>query len=416
MGTPELTLEPAVPLRSVRSVFAVKAAALLVIFVVYWFIELLVSPFENGLTISLTILGALLPTVAVLALRRSESLVLVRLSLAIDVLALSVGVHLGGGVDNVSLPLLYPAIITLAGLLLTRADTLALATLSAASYAAVVYLEYAGILQHLVAYSRPPARQIGTVIPVSSFLFIYAWLLSSAMEKMRALYRHTEEIRREAMQTLSHDLKNPLSVIYGYARMLKTAAPEKREVLGRGIERSAQEALDLVSNVLDAAAFEGRPLEPRLNPIELNELVGDIADRYRHTAEAARVTLTTELSEAAPVANLDGQLVARALGNLISNAIKYSGANGRVLVSTAARDGELAIRVVDSGPGIAADELPLLFRAYSRTSSARGVEGSGLGLYIVRCIAEAHAGRIDVESTPGQGSTFTLTLPAEPRR
>lgn len=407
---------PREPLGNVRAIFAVKAGALALIFSIYWLIELFVSPFDNGLAISLTIIASLLLTLAVLLLPGGQSPALLRLSLIVDVFALSFGVHLGGGVDNVSVPLLYPAIITLASVLLTRADTLGIAGLCSFSYAGIVLLEYVGVLPHRVPYSRPPSRQLGTVIPVAVFLFIYGWLISFAMERLRALYRRTEEIRRDALQTLSHDLKNPLSVIYGYARMLETAASEKRRPLERGIERAAQDALDLVSNVLDASALEGRRLEPRPQPVQLNDLVADVADRYQPTAEASGVRLSTELTPESPLAVVDVQLVSRALGNLLSNAIKYSGKGGQVRVTTAAQNGSLSVRVADNGPGIAADELSLLFRPYSRTSTARGIEGSGLGLYIVRCIAEAHGGRVDVESRPNAGATFTLTLPSPPLR
>lgn len=408
----DLVSNPEISAQSIRAIYMVKAAALGLIFVTYWLIQLYVSAFTRSGEISLVIVAAMLGAVAVLVVPHASRLLL-RASLVIDVLALSTGVHLAGGVDNVSMPLLYPAIISLAGILLTGADAFAIAILSVVSYAAVVLGEYSGLLPHLVEYSRPPHRQLSTMIPVGICLLMYAWLVSFAMERVRSLYRQTEAVRRDAMHALSHDLKNPLSVIHGYARLMQTASALEREQFGPGIERTAQQALDLVSNVLDASALDGRPITPRLHPVRLDELVGDVTDRYRHAAAAANIRLESEIADGMPPADVDGQLIARALGNLISNAIKYGGNGGSVRVSTAASNGRVSISVSDSGAGIARDELPLLFRRYSRTSSARGIEGSGLGLFIVRCIVEAHRGRVQVASTPGKGSTFTLELPAK---
>lgn len=406
--------DPPILTGTLRAIFRVKAYALTFILTVYWILELFVSHFRQGQMFTLVVIASLLPTLAVLFGSGTVAPWFLRLSLCVDAIVLSLGIHIGGGVDNVSMPLLYTAIISLAGLLLTRGDTFAVAVLAATTYDAVVYAEYVGVLPHLVEYARPPHRQLATVVPVNLFMLLYAWLVSSAMARIRALYQETEDLRRDAIHSLSHDLKNPLSIIHGYARMLPAAPSAEHERLTHGIERTAQQALDLVSNVVDAAAFEGRPIAPRVEPIRLDDLVGEVVDRYRHLAEAASVQLTCAPGSAA-LAEIDGQLVARAVGNLIANAIKYTSPNGAVRVTTARNDGTVSIGVSDTGVGIPANELDLLFRKYSRTSSARGIEGSGLGLYIVRCIAEAHGGGVNVTSTVGTGSTFILTLPVVAR-
>jgi len=163
--------------------------------------------------------------------------------------------------------------------------------------------------------------------------------------------------------------------------------------------------------VLDAAAFEGRPVMPQLVPTQLNDIVRGTVRRYESAARAERISLTADLNPALRVVEVDPQLITRAVDNLLSNAIKYGGAGGTVRVSTALSEDAALIRVSDSGPGIPAAEQPLLFRKYSRASSALGVEGSGLGLYIVRRIAEIHRGSVSVTSEPGRGCTFTLRIP-----
>jgi two-component system sensor histidine kinase BaeS len=145
--------------------------------------------------------------------------------------------------------------------------------------------------------------------------------------------------------------------------------------------------------------------------VDLKTLVDEVANRYRFAAEAAGLELTVDDGGGMREAQVDGQLIGRAVGNLISNAIKYTPSGGRVSVSLGKSRDHALIQVRDSGTGIAPEELPLLFKRYSRTSSARGIEGSGLGLYIVRCIAEAHGGTATATSKQGEGSTFTLAVP-----
>jgi signal transduction histidine kinase len=399
------------PPRYVRAIFGIKALATIAILLGYWFVELLVAPFGRLGIVSFTVLLSLIPTAAIYAIAGETPTWLLRLSLYMDSLALTIGIHLTGGVDNVSTPQLFAAVVSLAGLLLGSRDTLMVAVVSALMYDSMVYAEYAGYLPHLVEYRRPPARQVATVIPLNLFLILFAWLVSFAVGQIRAMYGRLEEQRQEAVLALSHDLKNPLAVIHGYARIMQAASSIEPRSFAPAIERTAQQALDLVSNVLDAAAFDGQPITPRVSPVPIPPLIQDVVDRYRPAAESARVALTADLDSSLPFVEADGQLVARAVGNLISNAVKYAGEGATVTVSAGVSAGQLEIRVRDDGPGIAAAEQPLLFRKYSRTSGARGVEGSGLGLYIVRCIAEAHRGKVGVSSREGAGCTFTFSVP-----
>jgi signal transduction histidine kinase len=403
--------EPQLPAQYVRAIFATKAIGILLILAVYWFVQVFVSPFRDAILISVAVAAALIPTLLVLMYPGATPHGLLRSSLLVDTVALTVGVHFGGGVDNVSVPLLYTAVIGLAGLLLTRTDTVAVAILSSLLYDAMVFAEYAGILPHRVPYSRPPDRQLGTVIPLNLYLLLFAWIVSFTVGRIREMYARLERMRQEAVQALSHDLKSPLSIIYGYAQLIESAEGEDSRRFGSAIERSAQQALDLVSNVLDTAAFEGRAIKPVLSPVSLKQLAEEVIDRYQPAAESVEVRVTTELPHSLPVIEADRHLLSRALSNLLSNAIKYGGKGGTVSVSAAAKENSVEISVRDSGSGIPADEQPLLFQKHGRTSSSHGVEGSGLGLYIVRRIAEAHGGSVKVESAPGAGATFTLSLP-----
>jgi len=166
-----------------------------------------------------------------------------------------------------------------------------------------------------------------------------------------------------------------------------------------------------VGNVLDAAALEGRPLVPTYEPVRLNELVQEVIDFYELVAQGKRMQVVTDLAVAMPIIHADGQLLGRALGNLLSNAIKYSPRDGSVRVTTTMTETSVTVAVADSGPGISETDLATLFQKYHRIPATQRTEGTGLGLYIVSKIAEAHGGKVTVRSRLGAGSTFTLELP-----
>jgi two-component system sensor histidine kinase BaeS len=124
----------------------------------------------------------------------------------------------------------------------------------------------------------------------------------------------------------------------------------------------------------------------------------------------------TDIPEHLPVQTLDPDRMAQAVGNLLSNAVKYTPAGGTVSVAAGEDDGALWIRVADTGPGIAADELEMIFEPFYRSQRERRFpQGLGLGLTIARNMVQAHGGRLEVVSTPGQGSRFTIVLPHEVR-
>jgi signal transduction histidine kinase len=252
------------------------------------------------------------------------------------------------------------------------------------------------------------------VVIVDVYLLLGAWVASYAIRQMRAVYVRAEEMRSEAVSALSHDLKNPLTIIEGYASMAETAdTSERMEYLTR-IRYSARQALDLVRNALDAAAIEGRPIAPTYEPVRLNELVEQVVDLYRLTADGKQVRVVMELAPTMPILHADDQLLRRAFGNLLSNAIKYTTRNGTIRITTALRDSTVVVTVADNGQGIAAGEQSNLFQKYGRTTSAHHTEGTGLGLYIVRRIAEAHRGKVFLRSELGRGSAFTIELPLGP--
>lgn len=379
--------------------------------ILFWALKLLVFHAVPAGRYSLIVLLVLIPTL--LVIRRADEVPerMLAFSFAADIGAVTAGIHFGGGVDNVSGPLLYALLIGLAGLLLSGRAAYLCAAASAVSYALVGWGEQRGVLAHHLPYAKPGDDAVATVIAVSVYLFVAAWIVSYAARQVRGIYQRIDESRREAVSALSHDLKNPLGIIDGYAEMVAEATPVEREEYLRRIRQSARQALDLVHNELDAAAVEGRGIVVNREPVDINEVVEEVADVYRATAEAKGVRLTIVLAANCPVLAADRQLLSRAIGNLVSNALKYTAADGLVEITTALQSGSVTVNVRDTGCGLAPGTEARLFQQYSRGAASGAVEGSGLGLYIVRRIAEAHGGSVGVISDVGQGSTFTLSLP-----
>lgn len=414
MGTKTHRLAGERPRPNIRAIYSAISISLTLILVYIWGLYWFVSPSTLALPISLVIALALVPNVAVARWAEPVPTPLVGISLGANIFAITAGIHYGGGVDQVSAPLLYTIIIGLAGLLISgRAAFIAAAT-SVCAYTVLVWAEYATILPHMVSYSRPPDRQAATALTLSVYLFLFAWLVSYTARQVRLSYQRAEELRREAVSALSHDIKNPLAVIAGYADMLRDADPGEHDDLIRRIQHSTQQATHLVANVLDAAAFEGRPMVANYAPMRLNEVIDQVCEQYQIPAEAKGLHISLRRAVDEPVIEADAQLISRALGNLVSNAIKYTPQQGQIEVASASTGDGVEISVADNGKGIPSEALARLFQPYSRVGTDRGIEGTGLGLYIVRRIAEAHGGSATVRSTVGAGTTFTLHLPKTP--
>jgi len=209
---------------------------------------------------------------------------------------------------------------------------------------------------------------------------------------------------------IAHDLRNPLSAlkmaVHALERDPAAITPERFRRLDRQIDRLTR----MVGDLLDAARIEAGQLELQLEDMDLREAAQTIVDLYTPT------TATHEVSLRAPdrpvIIRGDSLRIEQVFSNLLSNAIKYSPTGGPVEVSVAADGKEAALAVSDQGVGIPPEDLSNIFMPFQRRGATAAIApGVGLGLSIVRRIVDAHGGRIDVESTPGIGSTFQVRLP-----
>ena len=237
----------------------------------------------------------------------------------------------------------------------------------------------------------------------------------SAHERLTEL-KDRLEAKTRLMQDVAHELKNPLSVIHGYASFLarETVPVDDTKKALRAIQSNAERLIMMVEQLQDAVRLENEDFAVDTHAVEGVALIQMAAESAE--LEAARRGI--RLRWRSPVGDslycvAEPKRVLQVLANLIGNALKFTPENGVIEVN-GHRDGN-AVRfsVVDSGPGIPADELPHLFGRFHQTrDNTQKHKGLGLGLSICKGLVEAHGGRIWVESQPGSGASFNFTLPA----
>jgi signal transduction histidine kinase len=396
---------------NVSAIFLILAAAIAAIVVAMWLIRWFVFPAVPAARY--TLLGAIVvvPTLIV-ALRRDPAPGwMVRGVFGAYITAVTIGIHFGGGVDNVSGPLLYALVIGLAGLTASERAAYIASAGSLLLYGMMVTAERHDLLAHHLSYTKTGPDAVATVISVGVYLFLMAWVVSRIVRGIHSTHRRINELRTEAVAALSHDLKNPLGVIQGSAELAEKAPANDLDDHLRRIDRAARQALDLINNVLDAAALEADLLTPTRSPTDVNRLVREIVDLYEATAATKGIRLSTDLASDLPSVSADTQLLSRALGNLLSNALKFTDEGGTAEIATARGVDYVTVVVRDSGRGIPREEHERLFEKYQRASSAGRQSGSGLGLYIVRSIVAAHGGSVTVSSETPRGTAFTVRLP-----
>jgi PAS domain S-box-containing protein len=234
-------------------------------------------------------------------------------------------------------------------------------------------------------------------------------------ERLLAMAEGAVRSRDEVLAIVSHDLRNPLNTIALGIEALAGSIPDRvrsqLDVMSRAVDRMNR----LIQDLLDVARLEaGKVLPLELTRVEVSTLVAEACAGFTGQAEKKRQILQCEVREGPALwIAADRGRILQALSNLISNALKFSDEEGRIIVG-AREEGEVVIfSVRDSGPGIPAEDRPRVFDLYWQARKTARL-GSGLGLAIARGIVEAHGGRIWVDSPPGEGSTFSFSVPMDP--
>ena len=245
--------------------------------------------------------------------------------------------------------------------------------------------------------------------------------LQAEEERRRAedSYRVAQEANRakdEFLMTLSHELRTPMTAILGWARMLPAMSPDDpmfHEAIA-SIAGGAQLQARLIDDILDVSRIVSGKLRLSPETVDITRVIMNAVDAVSHTANARQIEIETSLSPALGMIVADATRIQQVIWNLLTNAVKFTPRQGRVTVSARRTASHLQITVQDSGEGIDARFLPHVFEPFRQAESpqTRVHGGLGLGLSIVRYIAEAHGGTVAAESEGrGKGSTFTVTLP-----
>lgn len=220
--------------------------------------------------------------------------------------------------------------------------------------------------------------------------------------------------RDDVLAVVAHDLRNPLNTVSMAADLMLESTPpemvqERRQV--EIVRRAADRMNRMIQDLLDVKRMESGRLTIDAQPESVTDLVNDTLDMLRPLALGSTIRLDTSIEDDLPAVMADASRVQQVLSNLVGNAVKFTPRNGRITVVGERIEGEVRFGVIDTGPGIPAEQLPHIFGRFwqARSSDRRGI---GLGLAIAKGIVEAHNGRIWVESHVGLGSTFYFTLPA----
>jgi len=234
--------------------------------------------------------------------------------------------------------------------------------------------------------------------------------LGTAFDQMAGTLDRQEQIRRNLVADVAHELRTPIAILQaGHEALLDGVAEPTPAELG-SLRDEVLRLARMVGDLQTLAAADAAALNLNRTPTDLAELAATAADSLARRFEAAGITLDRELS-ASPVL-ADPHWLHQVITNLLTNALKFTPAGGRVTVSTGSDGTEAVLRVTDTGAGIPADDLPRIFDRFFRGQQAAQISGSGIGLAVAAELVQAHGGRLTAASELGQGTQMTLSLPS----
>jgi signal transduction histidine kinase len=231
--------------------------------------------------------------------------------------------------------------------------------------------------------------------------------------------RELDRLKDEFVATVSHELRTPLTSMMGFLEMIREGeagelTDDQKRFLAI-VYRSSERLQRLVGDLLFVARLDANGLQLQFGPVDLDAIVRDAVESSGALARSRELDLQLELAPV-PIITGDKERLSQLVANLVSNALKFTPAGGRVTVRVFADSGRAVVEVEDNGIGIPAAEQDRLFQRFFRSSTAteQAIPGTGLGLVISRAIAEAHGGTIDVRSEDGAGACFRVELPLDP--
>lgn len=224
-----------------------------------------------------------------------------------------------------------------------------------------------------------------------------------------------QAVRSDFVANVSHELKTPVGAISLMGEAIESSADDPKAVahFTRKLLKESKRLSALVQDIIELSRLQSTDVVSQSQLVDINTLVAESVDRNRLTAEDKNIQLQVGGNATRPAYG-DRELLGTAVRNIIENAIRYSPENTKVGIGVSTRDNLIRISVKDQGPGIPDDEQDRIFERFYRVDPARSRQtgGTGLGLSIVKHVMAQHSGEITLWSVPGEGSTFTLTLPA----
>jgi signal transduction histidine kinase len=251
---------------------------------------------------------------------------------------------------------------------------------------------------------------LGALSLVLAFgIFLTYWNVSKEMALAR--------LKSDFVSNVSHELRTPLSLIRLYAETLelgRVKTADKYHEYYQIIRKESERLTSLINNILDFSRIEAGRKEYEFRETDLRELVSNTMESYRYQIEQQGFTFEEKIDSVPPL-RVDREAMARSLVNLVNNALKYSQDRKFVGVNLYRDNGRVKLEVIDHGIGIPVTEQGKIFEKFYRVGDplVHNTKGSGLGLSLVKHIVQAHGGDVSVDSTPGQGSKFTISLPVE---
>jgi signal transduction histidine kinase len=276
-------------------------------------------------------------------------------------------------------------------------------------------IEIMGALGKIVSTRLRAADEVRTsIVHAEGRLARRVQQLATEKERLAEL----ERLRQETTDLIVHDLRSPLNCIEASLQLLQMILPEDAlascaKIIDLALG-SCKDVLKLVDSLLEVARIESDELILDLQTISLLPLITDTVDRLRLLAKQNNITLELDAPPELPSFQGDGNKLERVLDNLLDNALKYTPEGGLITVAVRLVNGQVEVRVTDTGPGIPLEYQGRIFERFTRVPGSEGRRrGLGWGLAFCRSVIEAHGGRIWLESEVGQGSTFALTIPVE---
>jgi signal transduction histidine kinase len=239
-------------------------------------------------------------------------------------------------------------------------------------------------------------------------------------DELRRLYGELETASRhksDFLATMSHELRTPLNAIIGFSEVLNEQMfgelNERQLAYVNDVLEAGRHLLSLINDVLDLAKIEAGRMDLELSEVAIPDVLRSAVSMQSERADRAGVELNLSTEPDEITITADERRVRQVVFNLLSNAVKFTPSGGRIDITALVDSSQVEIAIADTGPGISAEDIESIFEEFEQTSEGKQAEGTGLGLPLSRKLVELHGGRLWVESTPGKGSTFRFTLPAE---